>query len=184
MKLLVEAGADVNCVSDTKATPLGLMGETASESNEIAQFLKQHGAVINVRRLARQPPSRRRARGTSKTSSSSIVSRPGRPESMAPSDGAAGSSQGNTHAWQGAPSQTAASIQPSPALSIRSIPAPSSASVFSPRETGSMLSWNHFPLSTPDVGSPALAVMTQESAPVDDNRPEIFNDPSMPPPVW
>ncbi|KAB8225909.1 ankyrin [Aspergillus novoparasiticus] len=43
VKLLVEAGADVNSVSSTGQTSLGLLGD---ELDEIREYLKQHGAVI------------------------------------------------------------------------------------------------------------------------------------------
>ncbi|KAK6814835.1 hypothetical protein RU639_009600 [Aspergillus parasiticus] len=45
VKLLVEAGADVNSVTEIGETPLGLMIDT---SNEIEEYLKQHGAVVKL----------------------------------------------------------------------------------------------------------------------------------------
>lgn len=41
VKLLVEAGANVNCVTDTGATPLGLVG---NRSPDIREYLENHGA--------------------------------------------------------------------------------------------------------------------------------------------
>ncbi|KAK2804607.1 hypothetical protein FQN51_001808 [Onygenales sp. PD_10] len=45
VKLLVEAGADVNCISDTFKTPLGLMGP---EWPDIREYLERHGALLQL----------------------------------------------------------------------------------------------------------------------------------------
>ncbi|KAB8206326.1 ankyrin [Aspergillus parasiticus] len=45
VKLLVEAGADVNSVTELGHTPLSLV---IDKSNEIGEYLKQHGAVVKL----------------------------------------------------------------------------------------------------------------------------------------
>jgi hypothetical protein len=158
VELLIEAGADVDSILAKGFTSLRLGGtSTASKALAIIGFLEYYGAVTKVLRCHKRPTacettfSPRRARGTTQTPSSSMVAQPHRPKSVTPFDGAAGSTQSNVHPRQGAPSQTAASIQPSPALSIRSIPAPSSASVFRPRETRSTLELSHDPPMPPPI---------------------------------
>jgi ankyrin repeat protein len=56
VKLLVEAGADVNCASDTGMTPLALMG---NKWPEISEYLQLHGALVNS--PPRERASRKRA---------------------------------------------------------------------------------------------------------------------------